>query len=47
MSRKEEMNEAWMEWLDDADLPSRATIGGCDLGDPKRLIEIVLTAAKD
>jgi enamine deaminase RidA (YjgF/YER057c/UK114 family) len=47
MSRKEEMNEAWLEWLDGADLPSRATIGGCDLGDPKRLIEIVLTAAKN
>jgi enamine deaminase RidA (YjgF/YER057c/UK114 family) len=47
MSRKEEMNAVWLEWIDGADLPSRATIGGCDLGDPRRLIEIVLTAAKD
>ncbi|WP_312798785.1 RidA family protein [Tianweitania sp.] len=47
MSRKEEMNEVWMEWLDEADFPSRATIGGADLGDAKRLIEIVVIAAKD
>ncbi|MGK9052795.1 RidA family protein [Neorhizobium sp. CSC1952] len=46
MSRKEEMNEAWLEWIDGDDLPSRATIGVADLGDPKRLIEIVLIAAK-
>lgn len=46
MSRKEEMNEAWLEWIDGDDLPSRATIGVADLGDPKRLIEVVLIAAK-
>ncbi len=46
MTRKEEMNEAWLEWLDGKDLPSRATIGGADLGDPKRLIEVVVIAAK-
>ncbi|KKX33148.1 RidA family protein [Rhizobium sp. LC145] len=46
MSRKEEMNEAWLEWIDGDDLPSRATIGVADLGDPRRLIEIVLIAAK-
>ncbi|WEX07483.1 RidA family protein [Chelativorans sp. AA-79] len=45
MSCKEEMNEAWLEWLDGDDLPSRATIGVADLGDPKRLIEVVLIAA--
>lgn len=46
MSGKEEMNEAWLDWIDGDDLPSRATIGGVDLGDPKRLIEVVLVAAK-
>ncbi|MBZ7925932.1 RidA family protein [Ensifer adhaerens] len=47
MSKKEEMNEAWLEWLDGDDLPSRATIGVADLGDPKRLIEVVVVAAKN
>lgn len=47
MSKKEEMNEAWLAWLDGDDLPSRATIGVADLGDPKRLIEVVVTAAKN
>ncbi|MCR8549164.1 RidA family protein [Salipiger sp. P9] len=47
MSAKAQMNEAWMEWLDTAHMPSRAAIGGCDLGDPKRLVEIVVTAAVD
>lgn len=46
MARKEEMNEAWLEWIGADDLPSRATIGGVDLGDPRRLIEVVLIAAK-
>jgi enamine deaminase RidA (YjgF/YER057c/UK114 family) len=46
MSGKEAMNEAWLAWIDGDDLPSRATIGVADLGDPKRLIEIVLIAAK-
>lgn len=45
MSGKAQMNEAWMEWIDSADMPSRAAIGGCDLGEPKRLVEIVVTAA--
>lgn len=45
MSGKAQMNEAWLEWIDAADMPSRAAIGGCDLGDPKRLVEIVITAA--
>jgi enamine deaminase RidA (YjgF/YER057c/UK114 family) len=47
MSKKEEMNEAWLEWLDGDDLPARATIGIADLGDPKRLIEVVVVAAKN
>lgn len=46
MSAKEAMNEAWLEWIGEDDLPSRATIGVADLGDPKRLIEVVLIAAK-
>ena len=44
MTKKEEMNEAWLEWLGE-DLPARATIGVADLGDPKRLIEITSIAA--
>jgi len=47
MSKQEEMNEAWLEWLDGDDLPARATIGIADLGDPKRLIEVVVVAAKN
>lgn len=45
MSKKEEMNSAWLEWLGGEDLPARATIGVADLGDPKRLIEIASIAA--
>ena len=47
ISAKGQMNEAWMEWLTTEQMPSRAAIGGCDLGDPKRLVEIVITAAID
>lgn len=47
MSGKEAMNAVWLDWLDGDDFPSRATIGGADLGDPKRLIEVVVTAAVD
>lgn len=46
MSKKDEMNEAWLEWVAGEDLPARATIGVADLGPPARLIEIVITAAK-
>ena len=45
MAAKEEMNAAWLEWLDGNDLPARATIGVADLGDPSILIEVVVTAA--
>ncbi|NYZ13973.1 RidA family protein [Azospirillum sp. RWY-5-1] len=45
MAAKDEMNAAWLEWLDGDDLPARATIGVADLGDPKILIEVVVTAA--
>ncbi len=45
MAAKEEMNAAWLEWLDGNDLPARATVGVADLGDPSILIEVVVTAA--
>lgn len=44
MSQKGAMNEAWLGWLDAADLPTRATIGVADLGEGV-LIEIVVTAS--
>lgn len=44
MSMKQGMNEAWTEWLESGDLPSRATIGISDLGQGV-LIEVVVTAA--
>lgn len=44
MRKKGEMNEAWVAWLDENDLPARATIGVADLG-PGILVEIVVTAA--
>lgn len=45
-SMKESMNEAWLGWIDPADLPTRATIGVADLGE-NVLVEIVISAAKD
>ncbi|WP_431856070.1 RidA family protein [Azospirillum sp.] len=45
MAQKEDMNAAWLEWLDGNDLPARATIGVADLGSPSILIEVVVTAA--
>jgi enamine deaminase RidA (YjgF/YER057c/UK114 family) len=45
MAQKEEMNAAWLEWLDGNYLPARATIGVADLGGPSILIEVVVTAA--
>ncbi|WP_102225224.1 RidA family protein [Acidimangrovimonas sediminis] len=47
MSKKAEMNEVWMGWIPAEHLPSRAAIGVADLGDPRRLIEVVITAAVD
>lgn len=47
MSKKEEMNKVWVEWIGEDHLPARATIGVADLGDPRRLIEVVITAAVD
>jgi enamine deaminase RidA (YjgF/YER057c/UK114 family) len=44
-AQKPEMNRAWAEWLDPADMPARATIGVADLG-PGVLIEISFTATR-
>ena len=44
MSRKNEMNRAWDEWVDPANPPMRACIG-VDL-EPPHIVEIVVTAAK-
>ncbi|EJB07160.1 putative translation initiation inhibitor, yjgF family [Rhizobium leguminosarum bv. trifolii WSM597] len=44
-SRKELMNEAWVEWLSGEFLPTRATIGVADLGEDC-LVEVVVSAAK-
>jgi hypothetical protein len=46
MKKKPEMDKAWLEWLDGDDLPGRATIGVADLGEPSRLIEVIITAAQ-
>ncbi len=44
-SKKDGMNEAWLEWLPGDHLPTRATIGVSDLGKDV-LVEIVVSAAK-
>ena len=44
MSRKDEMNEAWMAWLDKADLPARAAVG-VELT-PDTLVEIMVCATR-
>jgi enamine deaminase RidA (YjgF/YER057c/UK114 family) len=44
ITRKDEMNKAWNEWVDRANPPMRACLG-VDL-EPPHLIEIVVTAAK-
>jgi enamine deaminase RidA (YjgF/YER057c/UK114 family) len=46
ISQKDEMNKAWLEWIPEDHLPSRATIGIASLGDPNRLIEVIITAAR-
>jgi enamine deaminase RidA (YjgF/YER057c/UK114 family) len=45
MAQKPEMDRAWLDWLPADYLPARATIGVADLGEPTRLIEIIITAA--
>ncbi|KAA0910628.1 RidA family protein [Pusillimonas sp. ANT_WB101] len=39
------MNQAWDEWLDKANMPTRAT-GESRLASPEVLVEIIITAAK-
>jgi len=45
MTKKPDMDAVWLDWLEAEDLPCRATIGVADLGDTRRLIEVVITAA--
>ncbi len=44
LSRKDEMNEAWMAWLDQADLPARAAVGV--VLTPGTLVEIMVCATR-
>ena len=44
-SQKDGMNDAWLEWLSEEHLPTRATIGVAELG-KDTLIEVVVSAAK-
>lgn len=44
ISRKEEMNRAWDEWVDLANPPMRACLGVAL--EPPHLVEIVVTAAQ-
>jgi len=43
MSGKDDMNEAWMEWMDPANPPVRAAVGTSLT--PGTLVEIMVTAA--
>lgn len=43
-SLKDEMNEAWMEWVDRANLPTRTAIGA--VLTPGTMVEITICAAK-
>jgi enamine deaminase RidA (YjgF/YER057c/UK114 family) len=42
---KDEMNEAWMAWVDKKNLPARAAVGA--VLTPGTLVEIMVTAAKE
>jgi enamine deaminase RidA (YjgF/YER057c/UK114 family) len=42
---KDAMNEVWTAWIDQANPPARACVQA-QLGSPKTLVEIVVTAAK-
>lgn len=44
IAQKDEMNEAWMAWLDQADLPARAAVG-VQLT-PGTLVEIMVCATR-
>jgi enamine deaminase RidA (YjgF/YER057c/UK114 family) len=43
-SLKDEMNEAWMAWVDRSNLPARAAVGA--VLTPGTLVEIMVCAAK-
>ncbi|HME59772.1 MAG TPA: RidA family protein [Candidatus Binatia bacterium] len=43
-SLKDEMNEAWMEWVDRANLPTRTAVGA--VLTPGTMVEITICAAK-
>jgi len=45
MAQKPAMNEAWNAWIDPKNPPTRACVA-VELGSPKTLVEIVVTAAK-
>jgi enamine deaminase RidA (YjgF/YER057c/UK114 family) len=45
MAQKGAMNEAWLAWIDPKNPPTRACVA-VELGTPKTLVEIVVTAAK-
>ena len=42
---RDEMNDAWIAWVDPANLPARATVEA-KLADPRMLVEIMVTCAK-
>lgn len=45
MGRKEQMNAAWLAWIEAEYLPARTTVGVSDLGQGVQ-VEIMVTAAK-
>jgi enamine deaminase RidA (YjgF/YER057c/UK114 family) len=44
IDRKEEMNEAWMAWMDPDNMPCRTAVGAALT--PGTLVEITVTAAR-
>ncbi|MFC3125353.1 RidA family protein [Pseudoroseomonas globiformis] len=46
MAAKAAMNEAWVAFFGEENLPSRATVGVANLGSPDTLIEVVITATR-
>ena len=43
-SKKDDMNEAWMAWVDRSNLPTRTAVGAALT--PGTMVEITVTAAK-
>ena len=46
MSKKDDLNKVWSEWIDPANPPVRACVGA-ELSSDKTLVEIMVTAAID